>query len=133
MSDFAATVGSGREPIVRPARGTRRRTMSNIFIGVMIALVLLWTLFPFYWSLMNSFKYAQDNYGNKWIPWLQFKPTLDPWRVLWDEREVKKSLINSTIISVGAATVATEPALGPDPGCPDTRTSAGKRGVTANR
>ena len=106
MSDIAVTGGAVRDPIVRPSGGNGKRRIGNIFIGVMIALVLLWTLFPFYWSLMNSFKYAQDNYGNKWIPWLQFKPTLDPWRVLWDEREVKKSLINSTVISVGAATVA---------------------------
>ena len=33
----------------------------------------------------------------------------------------------------GAAAVATAPAGCPDPGCPDTCTSAGKRGVTANR
>ncbi|MCC6793348.1 MAG: carbohydrate ABC transporter permease [Thermomicrobiales bacterium] len=72
----------------------------------MIALVLFWTLFPFYWSLMNSFKFARDNYGNKWLPWIQFEPTLDPWRILWDEREVKDALLNSTIISVGAASVA---------------------------
>lgn len=84
----------------------KKNRLGSIFIGLMIALVLFWTLFPFYWSLMNSFKYARDNYGNKWLPWIQFEPTLDPWRILWDEREVKDALLNSTIISIGAASVA---------------------------
>lgn len=84
----------------------KKSRLGSVFIGVMIALVLFWTLFPFYWSLMNSFKFARDNYGNKWLPWIQFEPTLDPWRILWDEREVKDALLNSTIISVGAASVA---------------------------
>ena len=47
-----------------------------------------------------------DNYGNNWIPSIQFEPTLTPWRILWDEREVRKALLNSTIISVGSATLA---------------------------
>jgi multiple sugar transport system permease protein len=94
-------------PVRRVTHHKRKNSrLGTVFIVVMIALVLFWTLFPFYWSLMNSFKFPADNYGNKWLPWLQFTPTLDPWRVLWDEREVKKALVNSTIISVGAATVA---------------------------
>jgi multiple sugar transport system permease protein len=106
MSATTSTI-TARTPVVnRPRRSKRRNMIGNIFIGGLIILVLFWTLFPFYWSLMNSFKFPQDNYGNKWLPWIQFEPTLDPWRILWDEREVKKALVNSTIISVGAATVA---------------------------
>jgi multiple sugar transport system permease protein len=94
-------------PARRLTHGKRKNNrLGTIFIVAMIVIVLFWTLFPFYWSLMNSFKFPQDNYGNKWIPWIQFEPTLNPWRILWDEREVKKALLNSTIISVGAATVA---------------------------
>lgn len=106
MSTSAASIRSTRRAVSSSGRGKRRNVLGTIFIVAMIVLVLFWTLFPFYWSLMNSFKFASDNYGNKWIPWLQFEPTLNPWRILWDEREVKKALVNSTIISVGAATVA---------------------------
>ncbi|MDP9355164.1 MAG: carbohydrate ABC transporter permease, partial [Chloroflexota bacterium] len=61
---------------------------------------------PFYWAVISSFKNPADNYGNHWLPWITFEPTLKPWRDLWAIREIRRSLVNSTIISVGAATVA---------------------------
>jgi multiple sugar transport system permease protein len=107
MSAGVDTIARARRP--SPYQSSRKRkhhTLGTIFIVVMLALILFWTLFPFYWSLMNAFKDPADNYGNNWIPWLQFEPTLTPWRILWDEREVRKALLNSTIISVGSATLA---------------------------
>jgi multiple sugar transport system permease protein len=107
MSARVETIGGTRRSSpYRSARKQRRHTLGTIFIVVALALILFWTLFPFYWSLMNAFKDPADNYGNNWIPWLQFEPTVTPWRILWDEREVRKALLNSTIISVGAASMA---------------------------
>ncbi len=87
-------------------RGGGRRIGGTIFLVAAIVVLLIWTLFPFYWAVISSFKNPADNYGNHWLPWISFEPTLKPWRDLWAIREIRRSLLNSTIISVGAATVA---------------------------
>lgn len=83
-----------------------RKTLGSLFIVLIVGLVLLWTLFPFYWAFINSIKHPSDNYGNHWLPWLTFNPTLDPWREMWNQREVRRALLNSVLISFGAATVS---------------------------
>ncbi len=83
-----------------------RKTLGSIVIILIVGLVLLWTLFPFYWAFINSIKHPSDNYGNHWLPWLTFNPTLDPWREMWNQREVRRALLNSVLISFGAATVS---------------------------
>lgn len=83
-----------------------RNFLGSALIVLIVGIVLLWTLFPFYWAFINSIKHPSDNYGNHWLPWLTFDPTLDPWRDMWSEREVRKALLNSVLISFGAATVS---------------------------
>jgi multiple sugar transport system permease protein len=82
------------------------RLLGDVFIVFMLVVVIAWTLFPLYWAFINSIKFPYDVYGTTWIPWLQFEPTLKFWRELLDQREIKNALVNSIIISVGAATVA---------------------------
>ena len=90
-----------------PAHHSKYRNwLGTAAIVIIIALVLLWTLFPFYWAFINSIKHPSDNYGNHWLPWLTFEPTLKPWRDMWGLREVRKALLNSVLISFGAATVS---------------------------
>lgn len=83
-----------------------RGWLGSALIVLIVGLVLLWTLFPFYWAFINSIKHPSDNYGNHWLPWLTFEPTLKPWRDMWGQREVRKALLNSVLISFGAATVS---------------------------
>ncbi len=90
--------------------GHKHRSFSerfgHLFVWVLLAIVLFWSLFPFYWAFINSIKHPSDNYGNHWLPWLTFEPTLDPWREMWSQREVRRALMNSVLISFGAATVS---------------------------
>ncbi len=110
MSATGATtsIGSGVHAgaLVTRRRGNLRRTLGSVFIVAAVILLLIWTLFPFYWAIISSIKNPADNYGNHWLPWVSFEPTLKPWRDLWSIREIRQSLVNSTIISVGAATIA---------------------------
>jgi multiple sugar transport system permease protein len=77
-------------------------------IGLSLATVvmLLWVLFPFYWAFLNSIKKPEDTFQPTWIPFLQFQPTLEHWRSQLALPEIRQALLNSTIISVGAATLA---------------------------
>ncbi len=88
-------------------RSKRRRVIGAIFFWSVIVLLLIWTLFPFYFALVSSLKYATDTYGNRIIPWVQFEPTLQSWKNMLKLPEIRSALKNSTYIATGAATVAT--------------------------
>jgi multiple sugar transport system permease protein len=91
---------------VRSTRNGTRSPLKSLLIGVIVAVLLIWTLFPFYWAFISSIKDPADNYGNKWLPFISFVPTLQPWRELWSIREIRDSMVNSAIVSIGASTIA---------------------------
>jgi multiple sugar transport system permease protein len=91
---------------VRSARNGTRSPLKSILIGLIVVVLLIWTLFPFYWAFISSIKDPADNYGNKWLPFISFDPTLQPWRELWSIREIRDSMLNSAIVSIGASTIA---------------------------
>src|SRR5215207_6574936 len=91
---------------VRSTRNGTRSPLKSALIWLIVAILLIWTLFPFYWAFISSIKNPADNYGNKWLPFISFEPTLEPWRELWSIREIQDSMVNSAIVSIGAATIA---------------------------
>jgi len=78
----------------------------RVLISGLIVIMLLWVLFPFYWAFLNSIKKPADTFQGSWIPFLQFQPTLEHWQSELAIRETRNALRNSTIISIGAATLA---------------------------
>jgi multiple sugar transport system permease protein len=60
--------------------------MKTIYLLFKYAAILLWSSFvalPFLWALTTSFKTANGVTGGPtYIPWLQYKPSLDGWKVL---------------------------------------------------
>src|ERR687890_261327 len=91
---------------VRSARNGTRSPFKSLLIGLIVIVLLIWTLFPFYWAFISSIKDPADNYGNKWLPFISFDPTLQPWRELWSIREIRDSMVNSAIVAIGASTIA---------------------------
>ena len=83
-----------------------RRLLGSILVFLVIAVVIIWTLFPIYWAAISSVKSSTDNYGNLWIPWLHFEPTLKPWRDMFALPEIKSATLISTQLSLGAATLS---------------------------
>ena len=75
-------------------------------LGLITLLALLLVLFPFYWAFLNSIKRPEETFQPTWIPFLQFQPTLEHWRSQLATPEIRHALLNSTIISIGAATLA---------------------------
>jgi len=102
IADTAVPTDAFHEPGKRRAR----KLAGNVFIAIVLAVVLVWVLFPFYWAFLNSIKLPGDTFGNRWIPFLQFDPTLENWRSTLGIREIRQALLNSTLIAVGAATLA---------------------------
>jgi multiple sugar transport system permease protein len=75
-------------------------------LGFITAAALLLVVFPFYWAFLNSIKTPEETFQPTWIPFLQFQPTLEHWRSQLATPEIRHALLNSTIISIGAATLA---------------------------
>jgi len=75
-------------------------------LALTTAVALLLVLFPFYWAFLNSIKRPEETFQPSWIPFLQFQPTLEHWRSQLATPEIRHALLNSTIISIGAATLA---------------------------
>ena len=75
-------------------------------LGAITVLALFLVLFPFYWAFLNSIKKPEETFQPTWIPFLQFQPTLEHWRSQLATPEIRHALLNSVIISIGAATLA---------------------------
>lgn len=78
----------------------------QVVVIIVIVIALFWVLFPFYWAFLNSIKKPAETFQPTWIPFLQFTPTLEHWRAELAIPEIRRAVLNSTLISVGAATLA---------------------------
>ena len=80
--------------------------ITSLLIGGVLFVAVLWVLFPFYWAFLNSIKKPADTFTNTYIPFLQFQPTLEHWISELAIVEIRRALLNSTIISLGGATLS---------------------------
>lgn len=80
--------------------------VTTVLIWGVIIIAVVWVLFPFYWAFLNSIKKPADTFTNTYIPFLQFQPTLEHWMNELATPEIRRALINSTIISLGGATLS---------------------------
>jgi multiple sugar transport system permease protein len=85
----------------------RQSLLLTIVLWLVIIVMLVWVLFPFYWALVNSIKHSGDWFRpGTWIPFLTFEPTLDKWISNLSQREIRRALFNSTTIAIGSATLS---------------------------
>lgn len=80
--------------------------VTTILIGGMLVIAVVWVLFPFYWAFLNSIKKPADTFTNTYIPFLQFQPTLEHWISELSIAEIRRALLNSTMIALGGATLS---------------------------
>ncbi|MFN8590234.1 MAG: carbohydrate ABC transporter permease [Thermomicrobiales bacterium] len=77
-------------------------TAASIAAGLATALAL----FPLYWGFVTSVRPRSAEITDLWLPWVRFQPTLAAWEQLLAIPELGASLLNSMVISAGAATLA---------------------------
>jgi multiple sugar transport system permease protein len=85
----------------------------RIRMAITYILLIAWTvicLFPIYWLVITSIKQPIAVFqGPKYLPWVDFQPTLDAWKFLLTgptSRAVIRSWTNSAIMAIGSATCA---------------------------
>ncbi len=85
----------------------RRSTGGWILLWVVLFAFSLWTIFPLFWAVVTSFKFTGDAYDPTFIPWVQFKPTLQGWRfvLITAGERTFRSLKNSIVIAFFSSAV----------------------------
>ncbi|MEU4365025.1 carbohydrate ABC transporter permease [Promicromonospora sp. NPDC023987] len=95
-------------PTLRPLRRTARRSpLKQLGKGVLVALLLLFTLFPVYWMLNSSLD-AQAGHTNSFWP---AEPTLDHYVFVLTEGGFGTFLRNSLLVALGTVVVSSVLAL----------------------
>jgi multiple sugar transport system permease protein len=90
----------------RAQTSSLKQVASSVAVFIVVVIVLVWTLFPLYWAAISSVKSSADNYGNLWLPFVHFQPTLKPWQDMFALPEVRASTLISTQLAIGAATLS---------------------------
>lgn len=104
---MSTTAGSFDHIQTAGRKASPRDIATRVLVWLAIILVLIWTLFPLYWAAASSIRDNADSYSTKFLPWINFDPTLEGWRQMWSLPEITTALQNSAIIAIGAATIAT--------------------------
>lgn len=77
---------------------------------IILLLVLTVTFFPFWCALVLSIKYAGDFFQPKYVPFLQFQPTLKHWLLEWrtfgESYGLGRGLLNSLLVGVMTTVVS---------------------------
>jgi trehalose/maltose transport system permease protein len=81
------------------------RLLGRIWFWVLIVVIVLYTLFPFYWAVVSSLTPTNDLYV---IP-VRFWPqdvTLDHYRTVFENSNFMRALLNSAIVSTAVVLLA---------------------------
>jgi multiple sugar transport system permease protein len=96
---------------------SRRRRILRTVTYVLLSVWAIIALFPLYWLLITSFKQPIAVFqGPKYLPWIDFQPTLDAWKflltgplhtaVLRDWRNSAIEAITSAVLAVSIGSMA---------------------------
>ncbi len=86
----------------------RRSRLSDAFWSLVALLVAMLFFFPLYWAISNSLRRPVETFTvtGLGVPFVDFTPTLDNWRLQLGTPEAYNALANSSIISVSAVAIA---------------------------
>ncbi len=85
-----------------------RSRLADAFWSLVALLVVLFFFFPLYWAVSNSLRRPVETFTvtGLGIPFWDFTPTLDNWRLQLGTPEAYNALANSSVISLSAVTIA---------------------------
>jgi trehalose/maltose transport system permease protein len=92
------------------AYSTSRRKPVTYYLGkvgfwLLIVLILLYTLFPFYWAVATSLKRSSDLFKTP-VPYWPDPITWDNYRAVFEDNNFVTALRNSAIVSVASVALA---------------------------
>jgi ABC-type glycerol-3-phosphate transport system permease component len=94
-----------------------RARLDSGLMYLVVAITLLWTVFPFWSAFTLSIKHRGDFFTPKFFPFIQFQPTLENWRAEFREfgnpSGLGFGLLNSVLVAL--LTSGLSPVLLPPP------------------
>ncbi|MEM4497928.1 MAG: carbohydrate ABC transporter permease, partial [Nitrososphaerota archaeon] len=81
--------------------------VKDVVTYVLIAIFLVLFLFPIYWTFITSIKIPADTFTSKFLPFIQFQPTVKTWINQLQAAENFKAILNSLLIGLSSAALAT--------------------------
>ena len=92
------------------SKKSRRRRILRTVTYVLLSVWAIIALFPLYWLVITSFKQPIAVFqGPRYLPWIDFKPTLDAWKFLLTgplHESVLRNWRNSAIEAITSAVLA---------------------------
>src|SRR5262249_11427301 len=87
----------------RAQRRLARKLVKKVPFYMLLALIILYTLFPFYWVIRSAFTPDRDLFVTP-IEYVPLHPTLTNFREVLSSGDFQRALINSTIVA-GTVTI----------------------------
>lgn len=75
------------------------RAISRILFYIVIAAILVYTLFPFYWAVRSSISPNRELFATP-VSYFPRHPTLGNYRLVFENSQFLRALLNSTIVAV---------------------------------
>src|SRR5208283_5822742 len=86
---------------------TRAGIWSRFVIYLLLIAAAVFTLIPFLWAAVNSVKTLTETFQlGAFVPFLQFQPSLDPWREVLGDPQTENAFISSCVVSAGTTIFA---------------------------
>jgi trehalose/maltose transport system permease protein len=92
-----------RRDAVPRKRKARRFSLRRVPFYLLIALIFVYTVFPFYWAIRSALT-AQGDLFRTPVQYIPLDPTLDNFRSVFESGQFLRALLNSTIVA-GAVTL----------------------------
>ncbi len=92
-----AAVTTNSRPIQR-SRMSPGKIISRILFWILLAFILVYTIFPFYWAVVSSLKPAAALFVTPVAYW-PTEPTLDNYRAVFNNPDFVRALLNSTLVA----------------------------------
>lgn len=83
-------------------RALRRRLMTLLRL-ILVALVVLYALFPFYWAVVSSFKTGAALFDVALLP---SRPSLDNYIAMFEEQPFARNILNSLLVASSTVAIA---------------------------
>ena len=91
-----------------PATATRRRampTLSRVLFYLLCAVILAYTIFPFYWALRSSITPSNELFATP-LSYFPRNPTLEHYSEVFRSGQFRRALLNSAIVSLSVTLLA---------------------------
>src|SRR5690349_10495347 len=75
------------------------QALARGFFYILVALILLYTLIPFYWAIRSSLM-PTDQLTATPVKYFPSSPTFDNFRLVFQNPQFQRALINSTIVAL---------------------------------